>query len=478
MKINQINQLIHFCLFLLTLLFWGCSTDEASNNINNNPENPETTIMSVSNNSLTFDYLENTKSFLITNLGNTSFDWNWTEINPSTFISANPNSGTLQPGSSIEVILTLDRSNMTTQTYNLITKVNNTAGQSYTQAIQIKNYTEDKWFIGGNVIDAEYDRINDVLIIVSENPNQIRKFNLTNNTEESILLNNVPKCVSVGQGGNYATVGYNGSFSYINLISMTIENNFSVSTDIYDIVLASNNWVYITSNISYQKIRCVNLSSGQETLSESNGIGVLTPNYGNPPKVKLHPSGNYIYVATNQTIPLEMHKYDIINGTALYLYDSPYHGEYDFGKNFWFSENGNMIYTTGKNAFSSSIIQTNDLIYQASFEELTGDNIKVIDIMDINSNSNRICALLINNPDTYVFLPSDKIRVYNTQLLNLGEIEIPKRMKINSSGNIQFVSSYGYFGFFNSSGTTFYVLVKYYINSSQYEWAIATININ
>ncbi|MEQ3662879.1 MAG: hypothetical protein ABNG96_09325, partial [Flavobacterium sp.] len=93
-------------------------------------------------------------------------------------------------------------------------------------------------------------------------------------------------------------------------------------------------------------------------------------------------------------------------------------------------------------------------------------------------NSNRICALFIYNPDSYPFIPSDKIRIFNTQLLNLREIEIPKRMTTNSNGGIHFVPSYGYFGFFNSTGTKFYVLVKYHISTNQYQWAIATINIS
>ncbi|MEQ3661314.1 MAG: hypothetical protein ABNG96_01365, partial [Flavobacterium sp.] len=391
MRKNEKNLLIHFCLLFIIVFLLGCSKDEdISNSENNNPDNETTSVMSVSRSNITFDYLENSTSFLIKNLGNSSFDWNWAETNPSTFVSASPNSGNLQPGSSIEVTLTLDRSNMITQIYDLQTKVNNSMGQSYTQIVQINNYTEDKWFIGGSVVDAEYDRINDVLIVVSENPNQIRKFNINSNTEESLSLNNIPKCVSIGQGGNHAVVGHNGSFSYVNLTSMTIENNYPVSTDIYDIVFAPNNWAYIISNIPNQKMRCVNLSNGQETLSQTNQ-NVIVPNNTNA-KAKLHPSGNYVYT-TNELIPSDLYKYDITNGTAQYLYDSPYHGDYNFGRKFWFSENGNKIFANSKNVFSSSVIQNNDLNYLYSFEELIGDDNKVIDIMDISTNSNRICAL-------------------------------------------------------------------------------------
>lgn len=474
MKKNKINKLICFCTLVFTLFLLGCSTDGDADNDSQDSNNPTpgVTIMTISKNNLSFGYLENTHSFLIRNLSDTPFDWNWTETSSSSVISASPNSGTLAAGASIEVTLTLDRSNMVTQIYNLAARISNNKGQSFSQLVEIRNYTEDKWFIGGNVIDAEYDRVNDVMIVVSENPNQIRKFNLATNVEESLSLDNMPKCISISQDGNYAAVGHNGSFSYINLTSMTIENNYAVSTDVYDIVLAPNNWVYITSSISYQKMRCVNLSDGQETFSQYNQIGSV-PSYPNSAKAKLHPSGNYIYATPHGIVPSDIDKYSITNGTAQFLYDSQYHGDYEFGNKFWLSENGSRIFTNSKNIFSSSSTQNNDLIYLSSIQGLEGDDSKVIDIMDINTNSNRICALFVYNPDSFVYIPSNKVRVYNAQFSLLREVEIPKHMTTNTNGGVDFHESRGYFGFFNSSGTKFFVLVKYLPN----QWAIATINV-
>lgn len=466
MKKNKINKLICFCTLVFTLLFLGCSTDENNDNQEiNNPNTGATVIMSISKNQFTFAEHDNTHSFLIKNLSDTSFDWNWTETSSSSFVSASPNSGTLAAGASITVTLTLDRSNMHERLYNLVGKISNNKGQSFNQLIEIRNYIEDKWLIGGNVIDAEYDRVNDVMIVVSENPNQIRKFNLATNVEESLSLNNIPKCISISQDGNYAAVGHNGSFSYVNLTSMTIDNNYAVSTDVYDIVLAPNNWVYITSSINYQKMRCVDLSNGQETLSQDPQDG-FAPRTANA-KAELHPSGNYIYASAPGLIPSDIDKYDIRNGRARSLGDSPYHGEYEFGYKFWFSESGNEIFTNSKNVFDSS------LYYRYSIEGgLAGDNTKVIDIMDINANSNRICALFID--DNYNYIRSNKVRVYNTQFSLLRQIEISPYMNTNTNTGSYFHDSPGYFGFFNSSGTKFFVLVKY---SYPTQWAIATINI-
>ncbi|WP_339888478.1 hypothetical protein [uncultured Flavobacterium sp.] len=460
----------YFSVLLFTLLFLGCTSDEdEKNNIieTNNPVVESQINMSVSKSTINFGYIENTHSFLLTNIGDTPFDWNWTEISSTTFLSASPSSGTLAAGSSIEIYLTLDRSNMTTQVYNVATKINNNKGQSLTQIIEISNYTEEKWLIGGNVIDAEYDRVNDVMIVVSENPNQIRKFNMSNNVVETLLLNYVPKCLSISQSGNYAVVGHNGSLSHINLSSMTIENNFVVTTDVYDIVLAPNNWAYITSINQYEKMRCINLTNGQELFSQYNTPSAKC-------KIKLHPSGNYIYLTSYYILPSDFYKYNISNGIAEFLYDSIYHGDYEFGENLWFSENGDKIFGQGKNVFSSSSTQYSDMIYINSLEELVGDNNKVIDIMDIHTNSQMIYALFIYDPHSYVYIPSNKIRKYNTQFSYISEVEIPDFMSTNSSGEINFHDSSGYFGFFNTSGTKFFVLVKSFTLN---QWAIATINV-
>ena len=57
---------------------------------------------------------------------------------------------------------------------------------------------------------------------------------------------------------------------------------------------------------------------------------------------------------------------------------------------------------------------------------------------------------------------------------DLNEIDIPKHLITSSNGVIYFTDSYGYFGFFNSSGTKFTTLVKY---GGTDQWAITTVNI-
>ena len=75
----------------------------------------------------------------------------------------------------------------------------------------------------------------------------------------------------------------------------------------------------------------------------------------------LHPSGDYIYGADQGIFPSDIEKYDIRSGNLIYLYDSPYHGDYAMGGNLWISEDGLRIFTALGNVFRSSVNQDTDM---------------------------------------------------------------------------------------------------------------------
>ena len=59
-------------------------------------------------------------------------------------------------------------------------------------------------------------------------------------------------------------------------------------------------------------------------------------------------------------------KFNISGGTASYLYDSPYHGTYNFGGDLWFSTNGSRIFTRGKAVVSASTSSNIDMVYSGT----------------------------------------------------------------------------------------------------------------
>jgi len=427
---------------------------------------PASAIISTSVPELDFGYFEDTKSFYVKNDGNIAYDW---EINNSnSFLTIEPNSGNLAVGDSTEIVINVDRTNLETQVYQLDINIANIEGESLDFPITVEHYKEEKWLINGRIIDAEYDRNNDVIIAVSETPYEIRKFDPSDSSIISLDLNLPPTCVSVSQDGNFAAVGHNGKFSYIDLTTMELVEVYSVTTDALDIVLAPNGWVYVFPRADqWEHIRCVELSTGIETPHTGNYIYAGT-------KAKLHPSGDYIYGADNGLSPSDFEKYDITNGTAAYLYDSPYHGDFAFSGDIWISDDGNRLFARSRNVFNSSVSQSNDMTYNG---ELAGEG-KVV-TLDFSSNASRVYAIFTTG-DIWNEYPDNQIRKYETQYLGfLGTIALPGFLIPDGTGGGTFYNSQGYFGFFNSLGTKYFVLVKAEDGSgAENEWAIVTVDVD
>jgi hypothetical protein len=457
MKAN--TSLKSFCLLSIILLLFGCSKDEVTENSN------PLTIMTISTSSLDFGYFEQSLTLGLSNEGETTFSWNWNN-NSNSFLEFNPSSGNLNAGESIEVIVTLNRNDLVTQNYNLATFVTNNFNQSQTLNIQIDHFVEDKWLIAGDIIDAEYDRNNNVIVVVSENPNELRVFKPSEKSVTSIPLNLPPSSLSVGLDGNHAVVGHNGWFSYVNLSTMQLEATYAVTTSVYDIVLAPNNWVYIfPKEGQWERIRCINLSNGVETQHTGSFIYEQT-------KAKLHPSGNFIYGADTRLTPSDFEKYEISNGTAQYLYDSPYHGDFPFDGNIWISDDGSRLFAKSRRVFNGSSFQANDMTYNG---ELAGEGYVVT--LDYSSAAGKVYAIF--SPFYFEEQPSNEIRIYGAEFLAFeGTIELSPFLMPGNNNEGVFYQSRGYFGFFNSEGTKYYVIVKAEEGSgAQNEWAIATVDV-
>ncbi len=442
------------------------NSEEGNKEIGVTLEVPELTIMTITETSIEYGFFENEKSFLVKNDGNVEFNWDWDD-NSNSFVSVNPNSGTLNTGESIEVTMTIDRTDLLSGTYDIEVFFSNDKDQITGLTIQIDHFKEEKWIIHGSVIDAEYDRNNDVLVVVSENPNELRVFDLTTNTVESVALNLPPTSLSVGLNGMHAAVGHNGSFSYVNLSTMALENNYSVTADVFDIILAPNNWVYVfPRGNQWERIRCINLANGAETLLNNGLIYERT-------RAQLHPSGDYIYGATNGLAPSDFEKYDIRGGTVQYLYDSPYHGDFSFSGDLWISDDGNRLFAKSRNVFISSTNQNTDMTYSGQLSG--GSNVITLD----HSSAAQMVYAILNTGSSWNERPDNQIRMYETQFLAFqGTIELPGFLIPDGSGGGNFYDSEGHFGFFDSNGTQFHVLVKAQAGSgASNEWAIVSVDV-
>jgi hypothetical protein len=217
------------------------------------------------------------------------------------------------------------------------------------------------------VIDAEYSRALDAIVVVSESPNALRIYNPVTQSLRSVALAATPTAVSVGPDGLFAAVGHDGTISYVDLVNASLVKTLDVSTYVLDIVLAGNGYVYAFPRTDqWETIRCVHIASNTET-QHTGGRSIYAGTLA-----RLHPGGTWIYGANNGLSPADIEKYDVSPGTALYLYDSPYHGDYSMCGNLWFSEDGSRIYTACGNVFRSTNVQSTDMTYAGALESETG----------------------------------------------------------------------------------------------------------
>ena len=215
-----------------------------------------------------------------------------------------------------------------------------------------------------SLIDSEYSDQLERIVMVSSEPSQLHIYDPITENDVTVDLPLPPNCVSVGPNGIYAAVGHDAFISYVNLQNATVEKMLDVSADVFDIVLAGNGYVYaMPRRDQWENIRCIEIAKNIETLHSGNSVYAGT-------QMKLHPAGKAIYGADNGISPSDIEKYSIENGTAKYLYDSPYHGDYSMGGDLWISEDGLRIFTKSGNAFKSSEVQDQDMKYNGSLKEV------------------------------------------------------------------------------------------------------------
>ena len=112
------------------------------------------------------------------------------------------------------------------------------------------------------------------------------------------------------------------------------------------------------------------------------------------------------------------------------------------------------------------------MIYNRTLE--TENNVW-FDALDHNASRNRLCAVYF---DYYAEPDESKVKIFSGDLLNKLATKSLTGFLIGQPASYQIVPSIGTYGFFNSSGTKFYVIVRTRTFVSEAHWAVATINVD
>jgi hypothetical protein len=354
--------------------------------------------------------------------------------------------------------LSVDRTDLATDTSSATVTISG-GTQTASIGVIVQHFHEDLWRINHVVVDAEYDRNNDVIVTASDGPARLNVLDPEAETLLSVDLARAPTSVSIHPDGNSAAVGHNGFMSLVDLTTLTVTQVYNVSADVFDIVLAANGWAYaIPGGTGWTDIRCIELATGIE--SPSTGFSV------NPGTVmRLHPSGDYIYGADNGISPSDAEKYDIRAGIAAYLYDSPYHGDFAFSGNLWLNEDGSKMFTRSSNVFRLSEIVAEDMIYDGQLP-----NADPVEALVHSASAGRVFVI---QGGTFSVDPRPEVLVYSDDFFVFHEARTLPRFFVerNPSEDIN-DNSFGEYVFVNSTGTRLYILAKSHEDLGAPIWAL------
>jgi hypothetical protein len=300
--------------------------------------------------------------------------------------------------------------------------------------------------LGHRVIDAEVSTGPGRIITVSANPSRLNIIDPETGAVQTVALQYAPLSVSVSPDGSRAAVGHDGYLSNVNLTTRAVDGTYAVSVIAADVVMAGNGYAYVfPAGSSWTNVRCVNMTTGAVTLQTGFTINGSTV-------AKLHPSGSYIYGADNYLSPSDFEKYDIRPGTAAYMYDSPYHGDYSFGGDVWAFEDGSQLIARSGNLFRTSTTQAEDMTYAGSLSDASG--------ILWATHSTDASRVLLFADGAYAETAPAELRSYDPSALQyMGSVPLPKFNVAGSAGTTQYTAG-GHFVFYNAAGTRAYTLIR------------------
>lgn len=414
---------------------------------------------------LVFQSGDDDKPLHIKNSGNAEITYS---ISSSTsYASLSSTSGTLAEGAETNIMVHIDRNGILTESDpKLIVTINDSN-------IPVSLFVEKKQIIDADVIDAEYSKTTDLMVYVTT-ACTLNVYNPATQSTESIPLSYYPTCVSLSSDGTKVAVGHDANVTYVDLTTMSVVNTFPISCEALDIVMADNGWAYIfPKRDQWESIRCIEITNPNAMESTSGGWDIYAGT-----KAKMHPSGKFIYGAINGLSPDDIEKYDIQNGTASYMYDSPYHGDYSMGGDLWFSEDGSRIFVRSGCVFKASEIQSLDMTYNGRLTTEDASNYNQIKWIEHSESMNDIFIICSGN--NYYWEASNNPYVFIHNAANLifkDKIRLENYFVPMNNGMVKQYQPNPHFVFANSTNGEIYVITKAVDSGLQHEWAIQTIQV-
>lgn len=415
-----------------------------------------------------FDFLENEKTFHVYNIYNKSVSWEI--VHNYDFMSVYPQSGILEVKDSVKITVSIDRNlfddipgsvdhHPAGKRYSSYLLLNSTGRprSSETVGFNVKYFNHDYLKLDGNITDARYDRVNDLLILVQNDPDLVKIINPETGEFETVELSMKPTSLSVSFDGKYAAIGHLGWFTLLNLQTLEIENIYHVAIEVLNLIIAPNNWVYLYSDEFLGQIMSFDLEN--ELIAGSFESNIPVKSKG----AVIHPSGNYIYLPG---WPEMLVRHSIADGPAVFSGISALTDYHDC-THLWISDDGERLFTNRNHVINTHYSAYSNFNYAGTLE----GGPRIITALDHHSGTGKIALVRCVGGATITC--SDLIILNDHSLKIEQELEIPRYM-VPITGQFIFRKLSGRYGFFNSDGTRFYLLAH---PDSPVRWNLVSFDI-
>lgn len=451
---NEFTNNTKYIFFIYAFSFlWSCS----SLDLDPLPD------WEISDNLLVINHEEDQATFSITNTGNIPL--NWKVKSPDSYIIISPFSGMIMPGETVNPEIKVFKNELPEGKHRSHLMIDTDQSLNSGLSLDVISYKEEKWLLNTGIVDAEYDRVNDRIIALSDQ-NSLLIIDPQSQTISTIDLGMPGVRVSLSPDSNTAVVGHIAALSHIDLNTSSVTKQIGLPFEVFDIVMGPKSWVYISQlKRDFYNLYNINIDTEEQGWSYS----VIVDNQS---RLKSHPSGKFIFAANTFVSPSNVDKIDITQGKASGNYSTPYHGDYPFAGDIWVADDGLQFFSRGGYAFTISDNRTFDM---TNIGRLTADHyFATIAHSSKNSKIYGIYSSRVRHPAHNV--TADVLAKYNLSYQLLEEVKLPSFLTIDTNGQYQIINSHAQFSFFNNEGNKYYIMSK---SAPEYNtsplWAIISI---
>ncbi len=226
------------------------------------------------------------------------------------------------------------------------------------------DYQENISFEDSNYTKISGELSSDILYISSINStvflnkeNKEILFIDENSNHNTVSLPLEPSNMILIPNTNTLAISADAKVFIVDYNTKTVINQYVVPAVLGDVVVHNNYLYTIKKDDSWSSLYSLNLDTGSVNTLKT---------YNSSYRMSLNPILNSLYIIDSSSYS-NIHKFDISEGNATKLYDSPYYNDYSFFNNLWYISSNKLLTASGI-TLSMSDTKNQDMLYQGASE--------------------------------------------------------------------------------------------------------------